>query len=415
MLGALTVVLGAVTGYVYVGYPVAVELLSRRAAPEGPYDRDALPTVSVVVAAYNERGSIAAKVANLLALDYPPDLLDLVVVADGSDDGTEVEAAAAGAGRVLVLHTPERQGKARAMARGVAASTGSVVVFMDANNVVEPGALREIVLPLSDPRVGAVTGSKAVDGGAEALTGGERAYWRYESAIKKAESRLGCCTGVIGELFAIRRELVPDFPPDLVNDDFFMAMQVARAGRKVAYAPAATSWEPTAPSAADDAVRRRRMSAGRWQSLARWQDTVPLERPMVVWQVASHKYLRLVLPFTMAGALAANAADVATGIGRPGQGLTRTALAAQLAFYGLAAVGPAAPGPRPVRKAAAAARYLVRSNLASAEGLVQYLQQRDSLHLWERVDRLPVPDPSVPDPTAAAPQAPSAALTEENA
>lgn len=389
MLGTLTVAFGAVTGYVYVGYPVAVHLLARTRPEEGPYDRGALPSVSVVVAAFNERESIAAKLANLLALDYPEELLEICVVADGSDDGTEIVAKEASGGRATVLHRPEREGKARAMERGVAATRGDVVVFMDANNAVAPGALRELVLPLSDPAVGAVTGAKAVDGGVEELSGGERAYWRYESAIKKAESRLGCCTGVIGELFAIRRELVPEFPPGLVNDDFHMAMQVARAGAKVAYAPDATSWEPTAPSAAEDALRRRRMTAGRWQSLARWRETVPLERPLVVWQVASHKHLRLLLPFTMAGALAANAADVAAGIGKERQAATRTLLAAQLAFYGLAALGPHAPGPEPVRKAASAARYLVRSNAASAEGLRHYLRQRDSLHLWERVGRLP--------------------------
>lgn len=392
MLGALTAACVAVTGYVYVGYPVAVGLLARTRPPEGPYDPTALPSVSVVVAAFNESASIGAKMANLLALDYPDDLLEIVVVADGSDDGTELVAKQASEGRATVLHRPEREGKARAMARGVAASRGEVVVFMDANNTVGPDALRRLVLPLSDPAVGAVTGAKAVAGGVEELTGGERAYWRYESVIKKAESRLGCCTGVIGELFAIRRELVPDFPDGLVNDDFHMAMHVARAGSKVAYAPDAESWEPTAPSAAEDAVRRRRMTAGRWQSLARWRDTVPLERPLVVWQVASHKHLRLVLPFTMAGALAANAADVVAGAGKPHQGPSRTLLAGQLAFYGLAALGPRTPGPKPVRQAAAAARYLVRSNAASAEGLVHYVQNRDSLHLWERVGRIPEND-----------------------
>ncbi len=390
MLGVIAASLGVVTGYVYVGYPMTVVALSRRKAVES-LDSSTPPFVSVVVAAFNECDSIAGKVRNLLSLEYPADRIQFVIVTDGSDDGTEAVARRESGGRVRVLHRPGREGKARAMERGVEASKGDVIVFMDANNLCPPDAISELVRPFADPQVGAVTGAKVVDGGVEALTVGEKLYWRYESAIKQAESQLGCCTGVIGELLAVRRELVPVFPPGLVQDDFFIAMQVARAGFNVAYAPRALSLEPTASSAEADAVRRRRIAAGRWQALAWWKETLPLDRPVVLWEVTSHKYLRLLLPFTMAGSFIANAADVAVGVGKRDQRLARAALVGQLAFYGLACLGPRTPGPRQFRAAASAARYLTKSNLASAEGLQHYLTGRKTLHLWQKVERLPAP------------------------
>ncbi|GGM94682.1 glycosyl transferase [Terrabacter tumescens] len=375
----------ALTAYTYVGYPALAALLARRQQAGTAADDD-LPSVSVVVSALDERDVIGRRLDNLRELDYPEDLLEVVVVTDGSSDGTDVEARRHAWPGVVVLHDPRRRGKAAAMGRGVACATHEVVVFSDANNSYAPDALREVVRPLADPRVGAVTGAKAVDGGESTLSGGEKLYWRYESFIKRQESLLGCCTGVVGELLAVRRDLVPEFPKDLVNDDFFIAMHVARSGRRVAYAPAAMSWEPAAISMSDDVVRRRRMTAGRWQSLVRWRSVLPVGQPLVIWQVVSHKYLRLLLPFSMGTALVAGWAAVARSSGdrRTLRGLTL----AQTAFYGLAAVGGAVPvSAGPIRSAALGARYLTRTNLASAEGLVAYLRGRRSLHLWARVPR----------------------------
>jgi biofilm PGA synthesis N-glycosyltransferase PgaC len=386
MLALISLVCTALTGYAYVGYPALVALIAKRAKPEGPYTA-LTPPVTLVIAAYNEQVAIAAKLRNVLELDYPAELLQVVLVTDGSTDGTEKTAQVVGGDRVLVLHTPERAGKAAAMTKGVAAAPGEIVVFSDANNLYPPDALREVLLPFADPEVGAVTGAKAVAGGAAEVSGGEKAYWRYESFIKKQESRLGCCTGVIGELFAVRRELVPSFPAGLVNDDFFMAMQVARAGRKVAYAPAALSIEPTAVSLAADGIRRRRIAAGRWQSLLWWRQTRPTARPGVVWQVASHKYLRLLLPFTMGGAFLAGAADLAFGQSKTLRKPQTALFVAQCVFYALAFAGNKASKPKIVKTAGGASRYLVRSNVASAQGLLYYLQDRKKMHLWERVGR----------------------------
>jgi biofilm PGA synthesis N-glycosyltransferase PgaC len=389
MFGWLTVFFAGLTGYTYVGYPVLVGVLANRRPAEGPYP-DGTPATTLIISAFNERDVIERKLRNAFSLDYPDDLLQIVVVTDGSDDGTDSVARSVTGRHVEVLHDPTRAGKAAAMARGVAAATGEIVVFSDANNLYPPDAIREVVRPFADPLVGAVTGAKGVEGGAADLET-EGAYWKYESFIKAKESRLGCCTGVIGELLAVRRELVPEFPPGLVNDDFFIAMQVARSGHKVAYAPSALSLEPTATSLRSDAVRRRRMTAGRWQSVMWWRQVLPLRRPLVVWQVASHKYLRLLLPLTMGGALLANILDVATD--RKRRSWPVVALVAQSVFYGLAGTPDRLRRPAVVRRATTVSRYLVRSNLASAEGFVSYVRGRGGLHLWQRVARLEAEQP----------------------
>ncbi|WP_404391298.1 glycosyltransferase family 2 protein [Humibacillus xanthopallidus] len=376
------------TGYAYAGYPALVALAARRRPVESYPDH--LPDVTIVVSALDEQDVIGARLNNLRALDYPADRLEVVVVTDGSSDDTARVAQAHAWPGVVVLHEPERRGKAAAMARAVDHAHHSVIVFSDANNRYPPNGMRELLKPLADPHVGAVTGAKAVEGGSAALTGGERVYWAYESFIKRQESRLGCCTAVVGEMLAVRRALVPNFPSDLVNDDFFIAMQVARQGYRVAYAPKAVSWEPTSASLESDVVRRRRMTAGRWQSLFRWRAVLPVREPLVMWQVASHKYVRLLLPFSMAAAFGASLVAVAvSGQRRP---VLAAVLVAQGAFYGLAALGdhvPEAAGP--VRTVAVGARYLTRTNYASAEGLLAYLRGRRSLHLWERVQRTASP------------------------
>lgn len=385
---ALSLASAAATGYVYVGYPVALALASRVRRPERRGDFDG--SVSLVISAHNESRDIAGKLANTAELDYPADRLEVIVADDGSTDGT-ADIAERVAPWARVLRAERRGGKVTAMARGVAAARGDVVVFSDAHNLYERGTLRHLLAPLADPRVGAVNGAHVVAGGDESVSTGERLYWRYESFIKARESRLGCVTSILGSVLAVRRELIPPIPPGIVNDDFYLGMQVARQGYRVAYVPEARSFEASARSLADDATRRRRMTAGRWQSLAQWRQYLPLNRPLVMWQVVSHKYLRLLLPVTMAGTLAGNALDVAARArtGRPA-GAAAAALAGQVAFYGLGAVAGRLPRSLgPVRAVAVLARYLVRSNAASWHGLTQFLSSREDLALWTIVDRRP--------------------------
>jgi biofilm PGA synthesis N-glycosyltransferase PgaC len=398
---ALTWCAGSVVAYTYLGYPLALTVAGGRRAAlrparSAPTDGE-LPHISLVIAAFNEEASIHAKLENTFSSDYPGDRVEVIVVADGSDDGTVDRACAFGDPRVRVLHIPERRGKVAAVNRAVEVATGEIVVFSDANNRYASGTLRALVEPFGDPSVGAVSGAKHVDGGVPGLRESEGLYWRYEAFIREAESRLGCCTAASGEVLAVRREHAGALPDDAVLDDFARVLAVLRQGADVVFAPEARSYEATAATAGDEVVRRRKLSAGRWRLVARSRRWLPWHRPVVLWQVVSHKVLRLVLPFAMAVTLVANLVAVRDPGVRSGERTAlRSLLGLQVAFYAAAAFAPTGPRGR-VARSLHVPRFVVTSNWAAVEGLWQVLHDPDP-QLWPRVARFPEPTPG-PQPT----------------
>jgi cellulose synthase/poly-beta-1,6-N-acetylglucosamine synthase-like glycosyltransferase len=314
--------------------------------------------------------------------------LQVIVSDDGSTDGT-ADVARTVAPWAEVVRVANRTGKMGAMQRAMARVNHDIVVFTDAENVIGPDSLIELVKPFADPGVGAVNGAFRPVGGSEAVSTGERLYWRYEDAIKRAESSVGSLTSILGALLAVRTELVPDLPPHVINDDFYLGMHVARQGKKVAYASAAVTWESGASSLKGDAVRRARMTAGRWQTVLHWRDILPTQSPRVMWQVLSHKYLRLALPIAMTAALVGSATEVMArrSLSQPSS-LARGILAAQLGGYAAAAAADLVPSRlRVARTGAQALRYLVRTNVASAEGFWKFLNTPEQLTMWDRVDK----------------------------
>jgi cellulose synthase/poly-beta-1,6-N-acetylglucosamine synthase-like glycosyltransferase len=374
-------------GYVLVGYPLVVITWSRLKGETG-HGVTPLPELSIIVSAHNEAAVIGPKLASIAAGDYPVDRLQVIVSDDGSTDGT-VEIARAVAPWAEVVENPRRTGKMGAMRRGMSRVRHEVVVFTDAENRLEPASLTELVAPLSDPAVGAVNGAFLPHGGAEVVSAGERLYWRYEDAVKRAEANVGSLTSILGALLAIRTELVPELPAQLINDDFYLGMHVARAGLRVAYAPRAQTSESGAASLQGDAARRSRMTAGRWQTVRYWREILPVSSPLVMWQVLSHKYLRLALPFAMGAAVLGSVSEVT--VRRSSTCPSRWAtsiLLVQVGGYGLAIAADGIPrSVGPLRSAAQAAKYLVRTNLAAAEGFWTFLTAPESLTLWERVDK----------------------------
>lgn len=377
----------AMVAYTYAGYPLLLALVSRlRRAPARP---DHTPSVTLIIAAYDEEAVIEGKLRATLALDYPADRLQVIVAADGSTDGTAAIAASF-APRVELVHRPERAGKMAAINRAMEHARGEVVVFSDANNRYLPDALREMARPFADPAVGAVTGRKTV-AAEDGLGYSEGLYWRYESKIRSWETRLGCCVGVNGEIFAIRRSLFRPAPPSVVNDDSWMAYQVIRVGGNVVYNERAVSVERVSPTAADEAQRRARIVAGQYQMLGRLGEW-PWKRPVVLWELVSHKVLRPLVPFGMIAAAAAGVAALfRPGAGSGAAGLLRLAppwnwlaAGAQAGFYALAAVGGRLGGV--MGKVAYVPRFLVDSNLAALRGLARHLKGGQSA-TWQRVSR----------------------------
>lgn len=383
---ALTLLSAGVLVYHYVLYPLLMAVGAKRPSPSLPpspaQGTAVIPSASLIIAAYNEAAVIAEKLENSLALYYPAHQLQLIVVADGSDDETPDLVNRYTKDGVLLLHQPERRGKSAAINRAVDAASGEIVIFSDANAFYEADALLKLVRHFEDGRVGGVSGQKTVRASDTAVSQSSGLYWQYESAIKRWESASGGTVAVVGEMLALRRRLFTPIPPAVINDDAYLATQILRQGYRVLYEPEAICWETASSSTADELVRRRRISAGRYQLLFR-PDCWPWRNPLALFQLISHKFLRLLLPFFMLMALAANVMAV---LRRPANLLMRLTLLGQTGLYGLAAFGWLAERVQRRARIPAAVYYVVSGNFSSLHGLWRLLSGRQSV-LWEKAQR----------------------------
>ncbi len=358
--------------YTHAGYAALLGALARlRRTARQPVQRpgrrpegDALPghqppPVSVIVAAYAEEEVIARRVANLLALTYPRDRLEIIVACDGSPDATPQRARAAGAD--LVLELP-RGGKVRAQDAGVAAARSEIVAFSDANTVWEPDALSHLLVPFSDHRVGYVCGEVRLinDRG----TNQEGLYWRYEMSLRALESRVRSITGGNGAIYATRREAYVVVDP-IMGHDLSFPFNMVKRGRLALFAPAARATEKMVPSIEGEFARKRRMMSHTWPIVLRGGMLSPRGYdPLYALMIFSHRILRYASPFLHLVALGANLALL-------GQGWVYVAtLALQLAVILAAALA----GPVPARPLLVA-RYYVLTTSSLLAGLWDWLHE----------------------------------------
>jgi poly-beta-1,6-N-acetyl-D-glucosamine synthase len=378
--------------YTYAGYPLLVTLLART-RPRPRWQPGALPSVTLLVAAYNEEAVIARKLENALALDYPEDRLQILVADDGSTDRTAEIVRGYVRYGVASNRGPERRGKMAAINRAMGDARGEVVVFSDASILYDRASLRDLVAPFSDPHVGAVIGARHILGGDGALGASEGLYWKYENFLKEQETRLGSTTGISGDILAIRRNLFEPPPDYVINDDFYMAMKVMRRGYRVVYEPQARAYDRVSASAQEEVERRARIVAGRYQAITLAHTWLPLRNPLLAWQVLSHKLLRPLVPLAMVGAIIGTVMAVrepARGsrwsLRNLGPPLNWLALLAQGLFYALAASGYKGNRGGTAGKLLYLPVFLVNSNVAAAIGLYRFLTQRQST-LWRRVQQ----------------------------
>lgn len=353
----------AVVGYTYAGYPALIRGLSRLRRRRADIDPDHRPKVSIVMAAHNEAERIGTKLDNLLSLDYPTDLLEVIVVSDGSTDGTDDRVAAYQDRGVRLLRVEVASGKPTALNRGVDAATGDVIVFCDARQRIDPGAIRALVAPLADPKVGAVSGELFMEGDQ-----GPGVYWRYEKAIRAAESEVDSVVGATGALYAIRRELWRPLPAETLLDDVYTPMQIAMQGFRVLFEPGAKVYDAEA-SVAGEFNRKARTLAGNYQLMRQLPGLLNPLRNRLMPQFVSHKVMRLLCPFALTTLFASNVVLVATGA--PGWPFYVVTLTGQLAAYGLAlerAIRKERAG-----KLARTSYTFVVLNAAAVEGLRRFL------------------------------------------
>lgn len=369
-------VLAAVVFYGYFGYPVtlavAARLLDRRVA-KGPVT----PKLSVIVAAYEEAGTIRARVENALASLWPHDQLEVVVASDGSTDGTVERASEVDPARVRVLDLP-RRGKAAALESGAAHASGEILVFTDANTMFRPDALAQIAFNFADPSVGGVAGRTCYEVADEADSSGkgEDLYWRYDTWLKGLESRTGSVVSAHGGIYAVRRELFRPVEDPAVTDDFAISTAVVDQGYRLVFEPDAVGVERTMAGGGTEFRRRiRLMTRGLRGVLLRRRLLNPLRHGFYAVALGSRKVLRRLLPLTFPPLLVLSLALASTSA------LFMLLATGQLLFLTLAGLGWLTRGTViGKQKPLFIPYYFCLANLASIAALVNVLK-------GERIER----------------------------
>lgn len=281
--------------YCYVGYGLIVFLLQglkKTDREQRPVNENLLP-VTLVITAFNESEILSKKIQNLLDLDYPKDLLKVIIAVDGPFDNPETMFS--DFSFIHVLHEPVRKGKYAAIKRAMKFVDTPIVIFSDANTMINREAIKKIVPHFSDPVTGGVAGEKKiiVNKHTSAVGQGEGLYWQYESLMKKLDARLYTVIGAAGELFSMRTELFKEFPDDLIIDDFVISMQICLQGYKIAYEPHAYAAELPSASLEEEEKRKIRISAGAYQSIGYLKDCLNFrQHPLLTFQFVSRRLLR---------------------------------------------------------------------------------------------------------------------------
>ena len=324
--------------YTYIGYGMLLWLLVRikrlvrgEAVKTSLPADEMLPDVTLMICAYNEQDVVDMKMDNTRELDYPKEKLRVMWVTDGSTDETNQRLG--NYPEVEVVFTPERKGKTAALNHGISMVKTPLTIMTDANTMINPEAVREIVRCFQDPQVACVAGEKRVKARHEGQTAaeGEGLYWKYESALKRMDSELYSAMGAAGELNAIRTELYEPMPENALLDDFVMSMRMVDKGYKIAYTSEAYAMEYGSADLEEESKRKRRIAAGGLQSCW-WLKAMmnPFRRFIVAFQFVSHRVLRWsITPIALVALLPLNIILVVMNAGT----FYAVILALQLLFY----------------------------------------------------------------------------------
>jgi len=339
------------------------------------------PSVSLIIAAYNEEKVIREKMDNCFALGYPKDKLEIIVVSDGSTDTTPdiiTEYAEQG---VVGLFSPPRRGKTSALNRAVAAATGDIIVFSDANSMYRPDVIEKLVANFADESVGGACGRKSivVTEGREASEG-DSLFWKIESFLKIQQSRAGSITTGDGEIFAIRKSLYSEIPEEIINDDTAITFQIIKNGYRVVYEPDAVSEEEASIVLEDDFNVKVRMVSGGYQTLQYYGNVIFPPNNFFAVQFFSHKVLRWSMPVWLLLLIFSNLFIL--------QGFYLFFFVLQIIFYILAVIGFY------LKKTGKQLPFLFyiplyycTMNIAAFKGLIAFLKKESQISIWKKAAR----------------------------
>jgi len=365
--------------YPIIFYPPLIALLARLfPRPIQKSLREILPSVTIITPAYNEEKVISEKIRNTLSLDYPDGRMELIIASDGSDDRTVELVRATHDHRIQLLDFRERRGKLSVLKEVVGKSSGEIIVFSDASAILAPDALKKLVANFADPTVGCVSGRYVIRHDVTPLLDGrsvgERGYFEFEVFQRTKESLFYSTLGAHGAFYGIRRNLFPDIPSDVVNDDFVIPMEIVKKGYRTVYEDQALVFEIHQATISGEFKRRIRISHGNFQQIVLLHSLLGLRYPRVALVFWSHKVLRIFQPFYLIGILL-----LPLVIGGP---LYRAFFLLQVLFYALGGLSIIF---RLSSKLFAVPLYFVLGNAAILGGLLRYLKRRNAPALrWEK-------------------------------
>jgi biofilm PGA synthesis N-glycosyltransferase PgaC len=375
--------------YTFFGYGIFLFFLVRiKRIFKKPFqfkDHEVLPSVSLLIAAFNEADIIEEKIKNCLELDYPKDKIQVIFITDGSSDQTP--AIISRTPEVELLHQDIRAGKMAAIKRAIPFINGEITVFTDANTFLNKAAIKELVKHYQNPKVGAVAGEKRimVDESADASAAGEGFYWKYESALKKWDYELYSNVGAAGELFSIRTALYQPVESDTIIDDHMIAMRIAENGFIIAYEPAAFAMETASADTKEELKRKIRIAAGGIQSILRLKKSAnPFHYPILTFQYISHRVLRwAITPWLMILALILN---IIICIQYPDLLIYQLIFFAQILFYLASLAGYLLESKKIKIKILFIPFYFSMMNYAAMVGTFRYFKGKQSA-AWEKSKR----------------------------
>jgi poly-beta-1,6-N-acetyl-D-glucosamine synthase len=363
----------AVVAYTYFGYPAWLWLRSRWKS--NPVKRvPILPSVSIIMVVRNEAGVLDRKLRNLLGLNYPAELCEVIIVSDGSTDGTVQMLNQQVSARLRSVVLPDASGKAAGLNEATKIAVNDIVVFTDARQEIEAGALQLLMENFADPAVGCASGELLLgDPQSGEAARGVGLYWRMEKSIRHLEADSGSVVGATGAFYAVRRALLVPVPPETILDDVFIPMQVVRQGARVVFDDRAHAWDLANQGTGREFARKVRTLTGNYQllQLAPW--LLSSKNP-IRFEFVSHKLCRLLVPFALAAAL------VTCAVLR-GPFFT-SVLVLQLAFYALGLLATLQPGRGLVARGADAAFTFVLLNAAALVAFGKFVSGRKPV--WTR-------------------------------
>jgi len=355
--------------YVYLGYPT---LLAVAAMPFGqPVRRgSSRPRVTLMISAFNEEDVIADKLQNSLATEYPRDRLEILVVSDASDDSTDEIVKEFSDRGVKLLRMQERGGKTMGLNEAAEQASGDILIFSDANAMYRANAIDKLVRNFDDPDVGAVVGESTYSASANEAERSESAYWRYETLIKRLESRIGSVVGGDGAIYAIRKQHYRPMAPDALSD-FVNPLQIVQQGKRCIYEPEAISIEQAGGTFEKEFRRKVRIVNRAWRATMSMKSLLnPLRHGFFAVQLISHKLLRWLVPAALVLML------VSSAMLWQRDPVYQVALVAQIVFYSLALAGVILRRRRELPLPLYVPYYFCLVNIASARGILEAYQGR---------------------------------------